>query len=284
MLMALTLVSSASAPLAEASLFHDVLASIGREPLLACSRRRTRHFAQLFESRHHAASSPRSSPTAASRRRTRWHSCSASISAAAFRRSCRPASSFPRPGGCRSPTSSAGAGGGRPAAVLPTHRARCLGAYVDDPVLQVLGAHVGFNVVLAIVCLPLACADHGARAPRAARPARERRSLDAPALPRPHGARFAGGRAVERRARNGAHGRTARPDVPHGRRGAEERQDRSAQGHPAHRRAAQLRTRATSRPMSPSSPRTRPRRKTAAGRSRSCSTSAISNMPATSSI
>ncbi len=231
MLMALTLVSSASAPLTEATLFHDVLATIGRDPLLACI-------------------------TGAIVTALSYSSLAIILIIASFvaNGSLEPANALAfvlgvnfgggipallstgefMPAARRLPLGNLVCRGLGAAALLPAlpSIAPLLASYIQDPVLQVLGAHVGFNIALAIVCLPLA-SPIMALARRVLPDRRESEDhLLATALPRPHGARCPGGCTVERGARDGAHGRTARPDVPQGRRGAEERQDRSSQGHP----------------------------------------------------
>ncbi|MDP9137767.1 MAG: Na/Pi cotransporter family protein [Pseudomonadota bacterium] len=155
MLMALTLVTSASAPLREASLFHDVLASIGREPLLACfvgAVVTSLSYSSLAIMLIIASFVANGSLEAAS--------------ALAFVLGVNFGGGIPAllstgefvPAARRLPLANLVCRGLGAAALLPilpgiTPR---LSAHIEDPVLQVLAAHVGFNIALAIVCLPLA--------------------------------------------------------------------------------------------------------------------------------
>ncbi len=155
MLMALTLVSSASAPLNEATLFHDVLATIGRDPLLACV-------------------------TGAIVTALSYSSLAIILIIASFvaNGSLEPANALAfvlgvnfgggvpallstgefMPAARRLPLGNLVCRGVGAAALLPAlpSIAPLLASYIPDPVLQVLGAHVGFNIALAAVCLPLA--------------------------------------------------------------------------------------------------------------------------------
>ena len=154
MLLALQLISTATVPLRDASLFHMALSTVARGTGTRADCRRTRHLGQLFDTRHGA-------PHHVVRRGRKSRACwrrgahSGDQPGAACPPSRQRLDNRPMPAACQWPILPAGRHSRSPRPLCRVNHQR-RGGGVGDGVAAVAASHIAFNLVLVLTAPLLA--------------------------------------------------------------------------------------------------------------------------------